>query len=189
MKLFRIITGYLIGLSLFGLLMPLFLVFLSRRVDPLLPFSLLPWLSVRLFISIPVFTIGLVFAIWSNVSLSLTGKGGPTDVFNYAICPRSTNLVVTGPYRYTRNPMVFGALCIYLSLSVFLNSLTGSLFCLLFIPLAILYLKKTEEKRLEKDFGEEFQKYKSSVPMLVPFPGKRKKRHNTPHKPSGKEAT
>ena len=95
--------------------------------------------------------------------------GGPTDVFNVAISPRSKKLVVTGPYRYCRNPMVFGAISIYISISVFVNFLHDLIVILLIIPLMILYLKLTEERRLIKDFGEEFLLYRSKVPMIIPF--------------------
>ena len=65
--------------------------------------------------------------------------------------------------------MVFGALFIYISISVFINSLHDLIVILLIIPLIILYLKLTEEKRLIKDFGAEYLVYRSKVPMIVPL--------------------
>jgi protein-S-isoprenylcysteine O-methyltransferase Ste14 len=39
---------------------------------------------------------------------------------------------------------------------------------------ASIYLKQVEEKRLLKDFGDEYEKYRKRVSILVPLPpGKR----------------
>ena len=97
------------------------------------------------------------------------------DFFNVRVSPRSEKLVTTGPYRYCRHPMVFGALSAYLSVSVFVNSLLDLAVLVCLIPVFILYLKTVEEKRLLKDFGEEYRQYKSRVPMIIPF-SKTKKR-------------
>jgi protein-S-isoprenylcysteine O-methyltransferase Ste14 len=169
MKTFRLLLGYLIGFTIFAVLVPDFLSYLSRRFDPVFNLNLISNFYIRLFIAIPVFCLGILFAIWSNIALLVIGKGGPVDIFNVAISPRSEKLVITGPYKYSRNPMVFGAICIYFSISVYLNSFTDILFLLVFIPIGILYLKATEEKRLLKDFGEEFLMYKSKVAMIIPF--------------------
>jgi len=175
MKYLRFITGYLIGVTLFAIFIPYILILVSEKLDPSVNVHLINHFSIRLWVSLPVFCLGLLFAVWSNISLFFVGKGGPTDVFNVAISPRSLKLVVTGPYRFSRNPMVFGAMCIYFSIAVFINSFTDLIFLVVLIPLIILYLKKTEEKRLTRDFGDEFLRYKASVAMVVPFLKIRKK--------------
>jgi len=175
MKTFRLILGYLIGISLFLILIPYLLIVGSRNPDLFLNLNFIPNFYLRLIIALPIFCVGLLFAIWSNIFLLIKGMGGPTDVFNVAISPRSKKLVITGPYRYCRNPMAFGAISIYISISVFVNSLHDLIIILIIIPLVILYLKLTEEKRLIKDFGEEFLSYRSKVAMIVPFTKIKKK--------------
>jgi protein-S-isoprenylcysteine O-methyltransferase Ste14 len=150
------------------------LVLVSHHADPLFGNYPVAPLLIRLVIVMPLFLLGLLFAVWSNLSLFVKGKGGPTEVFNIAISPRSENLVVTGPYRFSRNPMVFGALCIYFSVALLLNSPGALLLLVCLIPLVILYLKKTEEKRLLRDFGEAFLEFKARIPMIVPFTKVRK---------------
>jgi len=168
MKLFQLILGYIIGIIIFVILIPSLLILISRNLDDLWHIDHLISLFPRLCIAIPIFILGISFAVWSNISLLIIGKGGPTDVFNYAISPRSQKLVIIGPYKYTRNPMVFGMLCVYFSISVFLNSLSCLLFWIILIPFIIAYLKKTEERRLLNDFGQEFVSYKSRVSMIFP---------------------
>ena len=126
-------------------------------------------LNLRIIVSLPILIIGLFFVIWSNIALFRIGKGGPADGFNIAISPRTEKLVIAGPYRYTRNPMVFGAFATYFSIGIYLNSLICLMVLILSLFLAIKYLKLTEEKRLYKDFGDEFLEYKKNVPMIIPF--------------------
>jgi protein-S-isoprenylcysteine O-methyltransferase Ste14 len=169
----RHIAGYILGFSLFAVLIPYGLVNLCNS-DHILS-SLWPvHIALRLFISIPFFLTGLVFAIWSNVFLLAVGKGGPADGFNVAISPRTKKLVVTGPYLYCRNPMVFEAFMVYFSIGFFKLSLICSITLLVFVGLVTWYLKSTEEKRLEKDFGSEYLEYKARVPMIFPWKGRLK---------------
>jgi len=62
--------------------------------------------------------------------------------------------------------MVFGMNSIYLSFSIYLNSLPALIFVIIFLLLVIAYFKLTEEKRLLRDFGEEYLEYKRNVPMM-----------------------
>jgi len=163
----RYILGYCIGFLIFVVLIPYGLFELSQ-IDPIIKIKWPDYLIIRVILSLPFFIVGLLFMIWSNLYLFFIGKGGPTDGFNIAITPRTKKLVVTGPYRYCRNPMVFGAFCLYFSLGFFMLSLLCLIVLMVFILLIILYLRKTEEKRLVKDFGNEFIEYKRKVPMLFP---------------------
>ena len=161
------ITGFVLGFVVFIIIIPSIIYAIAQTGlfnRPLMYIDILRYLIVAL-----LFSIGLVFMIWSNIDLFRKGKGGPTDVFNVRISPRTKVLVVTGPYRFTRNPMVFGAHSMYFAIAILLNSIAALIFCLLFLFAIVFYLKRTEEKRLLKDFGEEYLAYKKRVPMLIPF--------------------
>lgn len=110
----------------------------------------------------------MIYILWSNASLVFTGKGGPADGFNIPVSPRTKKLVTSGIYRYTRNPMIFGALSLYFSLGIFRNSIICITLIFILYFVLIFYLKQTEEKRLLKDFGEEFCEYKKSTPVIIP---------------------
>ncbi|MBN1416071.1 MAG: isoprenylcysteine carboxylmethyltransferase family protein [Bacteroidales bacterium] len=166
-NLIRYILGYILGISVFAVLIPLGMVELSK-LDPLIQSGLSACLFVRILVSLPFFITGLGFMIWSNIYLFRVGKGGPADGFNIAISPRTKKLVVTGPYRYSRNPMVFGAFTVYFSIGLFLLSVLCVVILVVFIGFAVKYLRMTEEKRLLKDFGEQYREYKSNVPMIFP---------------------
>ena len=170
----RHMLGYVIGISLFFLLIPYGLYTLAVLCDPVIRISLIGDAAVRTAVAVVILVPGIVFALWSNAALLFIGKGGPTDGFGVVISPRTQHLVVRGPYRFTRNPMVFGALSCYFAFGVYLDSAAVSIALLLFIPLIVVYLKHTEEKRLERDFGDEYRAYRKSVSMILPLPPKRK---------------
>ncbi|MBN2350077.1 MAG: isoprenylcysteine carboxylmethyltransferase family protein [Bacteroidales bacterium] len=165
----RYIIGYMLGFIIFIVLIPYGLYNLSK-FDYLLSESVLFYSDIlRYVISSLVFLIGAFFAIWSNFFLFKIGKGGPLDIFGISVSPQSKKLVTTGPYRYSRNPMVFGTFSLYFSIILYLNSLIGLLCISLFLVIIIIYLKLSEEKRLLKDFGNEYADYIKKVPMIFPI--------------------
>jgi protein-S-isoprenylcysteine O-methyltransferase Ste14 len=170
----RHIAGYTVGISVFAFLIPCGLIELSKIDHQILKVVLIDSELFRIIISLPVFLVGVVFMIWSNIFLFMIGKGGPADGFNISISPRTKKLVTTGPYRYSRNPMVFGAFSLYLSVGIFLNSIICLITVFVFVFVVINYLRLFEEKRLLKDFGDEYSDYKNKVPMIFPVKRMRK---------------
>lgn len=76
---------------------------------------------------------------------------------------QTTNLVVGGVYRHSRNPMYLGFLLVLCAWGLLL----GSVLALLFLPAFILYMNRfqivPEERFMYKKFGESYSKYKSEV--------------------------
>lgn len=78
------------------------------------------------------------------------------------------NLVTSGIYSMSRNPMYLGNILLLLGFGLFANSL---LFLLLFFPLFVFFyytIIKAEEAFLSKKFGEEFDQYRLRVNALIP---------------------
>ena len=161
----RYLLGYLIGISVFALAAP----FGIYRLAAFHPIPLPVGDAARLAVALILGCVGIIFGVWSNTALFFHGEGGPVDAFNMPISPRTKHLVVQGPYRYTRNPMVFGAFSVYIALAIYWNSLQAVVVLILCLIGATFYLKATEEKRLLKDFGEEFEEYRKRTPMIVPW--------------------
>jgi protein-S-isoprenylcysteine O-methyltransferase Ste14 len=169
-NILRHIIGYLVGFSIFVVGIPLGLYRVSKKLDGYLPINLIAAPRLRTALSLLIAGVGIVFALWSNLWLFFVGKGGPVDGLGIQISPRSQHLITNGPYRYTRNPMMFGALSFYFGIAVFLNSaICIGLVAVLFV-VAPVYLKHVEEKRLLRDFGESYEQYRRQVSMLVPLP-------------------
>lgn len=161
--------GYIVGFTMFVVLIPLGIFYISDIVDGFFGLIRFSDFLIRFVLAVPLFVIGITFVIWSNIFLFFRGKGGPADGFGVAVSPRTEKLVTTGPYMFTRNPMVFGALSVYYSIAIYLGSIGGVLVMVLFSVFIPIYLKKVEEPRLLGDFGKEYEKYKKRVPMIVPF--------------------
>ncbi|MFH1121149.1 MAG: isoprenylcysteine carboxylmethyltransferase family protein [Bacteroidota bacterium] len=166
-ELLRYSAGYAFGFTLFGCLIPIGLYCLSDA-DPITIPNISESLPIRLILSAPFFLTGIIFIVWSNISLLLRGKGGPAEGFGIAISPRTKNLVTTGPYRYSRNPMVFGAFCLYLSIGIFQMSILCIIVLLILLWLAATYILGSEKKRLLKDFGKDYDDYYRRTPGIIP---------------------
>ena len=77
-------------------------------------------------------------------------------------------LVVRGPYRHVRNPMISAVMAILLGQALLLNSLCHLAWAAFFSLGNVLYIPHSEEPRLERRFGEEYRRYKSNVPRWLP---------------------
>ena len=169
MKLLRHIVGFVVGFTIFALAIPIAIIYVSGIIDTALSLDRFAGSPVRLFFAVPLLIIGIFYALWSNFFLFDRGRGGPADGFGVAVSPRTEKLVTTGPYRNTRNPMVFGAFSAYFSIAIYIGSIGGLILLTCFIVLVPLYLKRFEETRLIADFGEEYEEYRRRVSMIVPF--------------------
>ena len=169
------ILGYVGGGLLVLGLIPLGLCRASRAFDQRIGRQLIPVTGLRLPIAIALSLSGMLFGVWSIVVQKTIGKGGPLEVAGIEVSPKTQNLVVTGPYKYSRNPMLFGACVFYYGVAVYLNSPIAAVLVTLFMTFMLIFVKKTEEPRLLKDFGADYEDYRRRVSMFVPW---RPKRHS-----------
>jgi len=165
----RYLLGYAIGGLLFLVVIPCGLYWLSRSFDHLAGVQLIPSDSLRVLVAVILGIFGLLFGIWSNVVQNTIGEGGPLEVAGLAVSPKTQHLVVTGPYCYTRNPMLFGACLIYYALAIYLDSIFALAAVTLFMSFMLILVKLTEEPRLLKDFGSDYEEYRQRVPMFIPW--------------------
>ncbi|MBT8274196.1 MAG: isoprenylcysteine carboxylmethyltransferase family protein [Bacteroidia bacterium] len=78
------------------------------------------------------------------------------------------NLVVSGPYRYVRNPMIIAILSILLGEALYLNSISVLVWGMLFFLINTVYFELIEEPKLERKFGEDYARYKRKVGRWMP---------------------
>ena len=87
----------------------------------------------------------------------------------------SEKLVIRGPYRYVRNPMILGVVLVMVSEGLLLGSKGILLLALVFFLVNTLYFIFIEEPKLEERFGEDYRRYKANVhrwwPRLKPWEG------------------
>ncbi len=150
-----------IGAIFYGLLIFVFVV-IALHVDRLIGLTNIFPKPLNIILSLPIFSLALFLIGWS-VQNFLKAKGTPVP-FN-----PPPKLVTTGPYAYTRNPMLTGVFSLLFGFGV----LFGSAFLLIvFTPLFIFInfweLKSIEEPELEKRLGEEYIEYQKRTPMFFP---------------------
>ena len=72
-------------------------------------------------------------------------------------------LVTTGPYKYSRNPMIAGALMVILAEALIFSSYLLLMWFIVFFIANNLYFTHYEEPGLEKRFGKDYKNYKKKV--------------------------
>ena len=112
--------------------------------------------------------IGIGLSVWSIVYMRLVGKGNPMDAFDHELAPRTSVLMTEGPYKLCRNPMLLGVLVYYLGLLIWLRSWRAAgVFAIFFF--VMMRQVGSEEKRLERDFGEAYRTYRAGTKKLIPY--------------------
>ena len=101
--------------------------------------------------------LGAILTAWCIQTFAVTGKGTPAPFDP----PR--RLVVSGPYRYMRNPMYFGAGLAIAAAALYYQSIQllayASAFLLFFHVFVVFY----EEPTLRRTFGGEYDAYSRQV--------------------------
>ena len=107
--------------------------------------------------------LGLFLAIWSVRTFYTKGGEGTPGPWK----PIS-NLIISGPYSYVRNPMILGVVALLLFESAIFSSFPFLLWATVFFIGNIIYFKIFEERELIRRFGTNYENYKNEVPMLFP---------------------
>lgn len=76
---------------------------------------------------------------------------------------KASQLVVTGLYRYTRNPMYLGLLFILSGLAILFGSALNIVMIVIFVAYITAFQIKPEEERLMQLFGAPFTDYMKKV--------------------------
>ena len=125
------------------------------------------WESVfqffELVMSIIGVTIGSFFLLWATVTQWKTGKGTPAPNAPPQL------LIISGPYKYCRNPIQFGAIFYYLGIGTIIGGIvTGCISFILGFIIGSIYNIFFEEKGLEKRFGDDYIQYRDRTPFIIP---------------------
>ena len=153
--------GYLLGLLVFVIGIPALMWLVSGRAWPYVPDS-----ALLCVVSVLLVVCGLALSIYSIVYMRVVGKGNPFDAYGHEVAPRTKNLMTDGPYRLCRNPMLVGIYIYDVGGLIWLWSLLPLLIVLAEVILLTLQVR-SEEQRLEKDFGQEYLDYKKRVGRYV----------------------
>ena len=149
----------------------IFLVIAPGFVAGLVPWWISHWRFDNSFPAMPLFrfaggiliTLGSIGLVDSFTRFAVQGVGTPAPVFP------TRHLVVTGLYRYVRNPMYVAVVSAILGQGLILGNATllayGAIVWLLFHLFVLAY----EEPTLEASFGGEYGAFRAAVPRWIPW--------------------
>jgi len=165
----KMILGYIAGGSLVFVLVPLIIYIITSLFDnvyriEIIQNSIIKWIIITILL-----VIGLIYGLWSVIIQNTIGEGGPLEIGNIEISPKTKNLVVSGPYKNTRNPMLFGTFSLYLAYALLINSIISVVLVIAIFVIMLTVVVKMEEKRLLKDFGNQYEEYRKKVSMFIPW--------------------
>ena len=152
MKQLREILGYVLGGLLFVGLMPTLMWLASGQPE------CWPVAAGRAVVAALLMLAGLALSIWTIVYMKQRGKGNPMDAFGHEVAPRTQHLMTEGPYRLNRNPMLTGTLVYLAGVAVWLWRWQAWTVLALFFAIMLVQVL-SEERRLHRDFGEEYNAY------------------------------
>ena len=104
---------------------------------------------------------GSAIVLWAAWLFSTRGQGTPNPL------SPPQNLVLDGPYRYTRNPIMLGGWLAGFSLALFLRSPSLLVAYFLIVVTGYIYVRAIEEPRLLDRFGDSYREYMRSVPRWL----------------------
>lgn len=113
---------------------------------------------VALILAVP----GAMLALWSGSLFFRFGEGtaAPWDP--------PQKLVVRGPYRHVRNPMLTGVILLLFAEAFFFRSWLLAEWAAIFSIGNAIYFPFSEEPGLRKRFGREYEDYCQHVPRWIP---------------------
>jgi protein-S-isoprenylcysteine O-methyltransferase Ste14 len=119
--------------------------------------------NIMRYIGLAVYLIFSWVQVWSFKTL---GDNYSQDI----LIKKKHQLVIRGPFKFTRHPQYFSQILVDLGASIATLSYVLAGFALIEIPIYILRAL-VEDKLLAKHFGNEFLQYKKKSGFFLPFIG------------------
>jgi protein-S-isoprenylcysteine O-methyltransferase Ste14 len=111
---------------------------------------------------VALIALGFALWVWTVRLFMRIGKGtlAPWDP--------TRQLVVEGPYRRVRNPMITAVLAVLLGEAALFGSPALLTWAALFLAINWTYFVLVEEPGLERRFGDDYRAYRRNVPRWIP---------------------
>ncbi len=144
-----------------------FLIFVPGLFVGYVPFVFLPSgpridTGALAFAAIPLWVIGGAAVLWCFWDFLIKGKGTPAPI------DPPKELVVSGLYRYVRNPMYLGVLIMLTGHFLWLGFWSLLAYTVFFFAAFHAFVVNYEERTLRKTFGKAYEEYLRRVPRWIP---------------------
>ncbi len=155
-------TGLFAKASLFTLLVP-------GTIVVLVPYLLLTDASLGAIdilgmslLGLPPVVLGAALYLRCAYDFAWSGRGTPAPI------DPPVELVISGPYRYSRNPMYIGVLAMLAGETLLYLDLRLLSFLVAMAVIFNVFIRGYEERALGRQFGDGYARYCEAVPRWVP---------------------
>jgi protein-S-isoprenylcysteine O-methyltransferase Ste14 len=152
MTAYKSLLYLIIEAGLFALYIPLAFLRSGPRIET----------GIVSLLAIPLWLIGSLVVLWSFWDFTFKGRGTPVPL------DPPKELVITGPYRYVRNPIYMGVMLIFLGHFLWFGYwalLIYTMFAFIGVHFFVLLY---EEPTLKRRFGAAYEEYLRRVPRWIP---------------------
>ena len=106
--------------------------------------------------------LGAAIYAWTVWDFARSGRGTPAPI------DAPKQLVVRGLYRYTRNPMYVGVLCVILGWSLVFVAWEIAVYGCAVLAAFDLFVRLYEEPHLARTFGDDYAAYRRRIGRWLP---------------------
>lgn len=139
----------------------IFAVYVPLRIAGSEDHTVLPWMNRFRFFGPILIAIGMTGYIMSIWRFFTEAKASP-------MLGDSQALIITGIYRYSRNPIYVSMWIVLLGYTIFYSSLDLFYYLILWIFIFNTIVRFVEEPYLKVTFGKEYDQYCKIVPRWIP---------------------
>jgi protein-S-isoprenylcysteine O-methyltransferase Ste14 len=151
------------------LLLGAWLIFRPRLSLPGLAWlstPVLPQSDARFLVALLLVAAGLAYTVWARVHLGANWSGSVTQKEQH-------ELIRTGPYAQVRHPIYTGLLVAFLGSAIACGEVRAVL-GLAIVVFAFVRKLRIEERFMGELFPQQYERYRTEVPALVPLTGARR---------------
>jgi protein-S-isoprenylcysteine O-methyltransferase Ste14 len=105
---------------------------------------------------------GMVVLANAFVRFARQGRGTPAPV------APTEELVITGPYRWVRNPMYLAVVSVIIGQALLLRQTSLLIYAAVVAAAFVTFVKLYEEPVLDDRYGDAYRRYKEAVPGWIP---------------------
>jgi protein-S-isoprenylcysteine O-methyltransferase Ste14 len=124
--------------------------------------NLIPDSLIMKSVGASIFLAGFSLFSYTVLLFNTIGKG------TLAPWSPTQKLIVAGPYKYCRNPMISGVFFVLIGECLFFHSTNIAIWAACFFLINTIYFILSEEPGLESRFGKDYRVYKQHVPRWIP---------------------
>jgi protein-S-isoprenylcysteine O-methyltransferase Ste14 len=154
------LSSFISTLAFLFLLLPIFYIYIPYEIISsrfVISFTIGKFRYIGIFFIIS----GIFIAISCLIDFVIKGRGSPIPF------TETENLIVSGFYRFVRNPLYIAGVFVFLGEALLFQSIGIFIYCL--IMFAVFNIQVImEEAFLKERFGEIYKQYYEAVPRWIP---------------------